>query len=153
MWTRHARVGCGLWLSSTDKDTFEGWHDGYLRLEDPVKHRRLIELDKRSRRIVVEDTVEAQYEHEVELFFHCAEDCQVEAVEGGYLIGRGNVAAVKLLLPALQGAESAVQRGSLAPTLGWVSRSFDVRVPAATIAWRARTLGRVVLRTEIVVLA
>ncbi|MEA3195206.1 MAG: hypothetical protein QOD26_3539 [Betaproteobacteria bacterium] len=153
MWMKHARAGCSLWLSSTEKDSFEGWHDGYTRLEDPVKHRRLIELDKRARRILVEDTIEAGDEHEVELFFHCAEDCQVEAVEGGYLIGRGDIPAVKLLLPSLEGSQAAVERGALAPILGWVSRSFDTRVPSSTIVWRARIMGRAVLRTEIVVVA
>jgi hypothetical protein len=151
MWMKHARAGCSLWLSSSEKDSFEGWHDGYARLEDPVKHRRLIELDKRERRIVVEDTVESEDEHEVELFFHCAEDCQVEAIEGGYVVGRQDVPAVKLLLPAVEGATAEVHRGSLAPMLGWVSRSFDTRSAASTVVWRARILGRAVLRTEIVV--
>ena len=151
MWMKHARAGCSLWLSSTEKDSFEGWHDGYSRLEDPVKHRRLIELDKRERRIVVEDTIESEDEHEVELFFHCAEDCQVEAIEGGYVIGRQDVPAVKLVLPVVAGASAEVHRGSLAPTLGWVSRSFDSRVPSSTIVWRARIMGRAVLRSEIVV--
>jgi hypothetical protein len=35
--------------------------------------------------------------------------------------------------------------------LGWVSRSFDTRVPASTIVWRARLTGRAVLRTELVI--
>jgi hypothetical protein len=148
---KHARAGCSLWLSSTEKDSFEGWHDGYSRLEDPVKHRRLIELDKRARRILVEDTLEMADEHEIELFFHCAEDCQVEAVEGGYLVGRDDVPAVKLLLPQLEGGAAEVHRGNLAPMLGWVSRSFDSRTPSSTIVWRARIIGHGVLRTEIIV--
>ncbi|MBV8031884.1 MAG: alginate lyase family protein, partial [Betaproteobacteria bacterium] len=82
MWLRKARAGCSLWLSSAQKDSFEGWHDGYMRLPDPVKHRRLIELDKRERRIVVEDTLEMAEEHEVELLFHCSERCAVERAEG-----------------------------------------------------------------------
>ncbi len=48
MWLKKANAGCSLWLSSAEKDCFEGWHDGYRRLDDPVKHRRLIELDKRA---------------------------------------------------------------------------------------------------------
>jgi len=50
-------------------------------------------------------------------------------------------------------AASAVQiyRGSLAPMAGWVSRAFDCRRPAPTIAWRARLTGTSVLRTEILV--
>jgi hypothetical protein len=149
MWTRHARSSCSLWLSSAEKDSFEGWHDGYARLEDPVKHRRMIELDKKARRIRIEDTLEMGEEHEVELFFHCAEDCQVDAVPEGYLIGRENVAAAKLVLPQSEGSRARVERGNLAPVAGWVSRGFDVREPASTIVWHARLTGRVVLTTEI----
>src|SRR5438105_1305534 len=58
LWLKKARAGCGLWLSSAEKDSFEGWHDGYMQLEDPVKHRRLIELDKGTRRLLIEDTLE-----------------------------------------------------------------------------------------------
>jgi hypothetical protein len=34
---------------------------------------------------------------------------------------------------------------------GWVSRAFDCRQPAPTIAWRACLTGSSVLRTEILV--
>ncbi len=149
MWMRHARAGCSLWLSSAGKDSFEGWHDGYGRLEDPVKHRRLIELDKAARKIVIEDTLEMEDEHEVELFFHCEERCQVDAAPGGYAIGRDDLAVLRLVLPAAEGSSATVHRGSLAPILGWVSRAFDSRQPASTIVWQARLTGRTVLRTEI----
>jgi len=51
----------------------------------------------------------------------------------------------------VENAESAVHQGSLAPTLGWVSRAFDSRRPAPTIWWRARLAQRAVLRSEILV--
>jgi len=147
MWLRHARAGCSLWLSSPEKDSFEGWHDGYLRLEDPVKHRRLVQLDKRARRVLIEDVLEMEDEHEVELFFHCSEACRVDPVPGGYVLERDG-ATVKLMLPA--SGEARVERGTLAPILGWVSRAFDRREPTSTIVWYARLAGRSVLRTEIV---
>jgi hypothetical protein len=150
MWLSKARAGCSLWLSSPEKDSFEGWHDGYMRLDDPVKHRRLIELDKRARRVLIEDTLDMGEEHEVELFFHCSERCSVDAVPGGYVIGQQG-ATVSIILPELDGAETAVHRGSMAPIAGWVSRAFDSRQPAPTIAWRARLSSRVVLRTEILI--
>jgi heparinase II/III-like protein len=150
MWLAKARAGCSLWLSSPDKDSFEGWHDGYMRLDDPVKHRRLIELDKRARRVLIEDTLHLGEEHDVELFFHCSERCSVDAVPGGYVISQGET-SIKLLLPESEGAATAVYRGSMAPLLGWVSRAFDSRQPAPTIVWRARLASRAVLRTEIVI--
>ena len=147
MWLRHARSGCSLWLSSPEKDSFEGWHDGYLRLEDPVKHRRLVQLDKRTRCVLIEDVLEMEDEHEVELLFHCAEACRVDAVPGGYVLARDGI-TVKLLLP--DGGAARVERGALAPIFGWVSRAFDRREPTSTIVWYARLTGRTVLRTEIV---
>jgi hypothetical protein len=150
MWLAKARAGCSLWLSSPDKDSFEGWHDGYMRLDDPVKHRRLIELDKRTRRVLIEDTLDMGEEHDVELFFHCSERCSVDSVPGGYLVSQEGV-SIKLLLPESAGAGPEVHRGSMAPLLGWVSRAFDARQPAPTIVWRARLASRAVLRTEIVI--
>jgi len=149
MWLRHARAGCSLWLSSAERDSFEGWHDGYSRLEDPVKHRRLVELDKRARRLRIEDSLEMASEHEIELFFHCAEDCTVSPVAGGYRIEREG-AAIELILPE---GPSEVLRGSLAPIGGWVSRAFDRRLPSSTIVWRTRQFAPSVLRSEIRVVA
>jgi len=150
MWLAKANAGCSLWLSSADKDCFEGWHDGYRRLDDQVKHRRLIELDKRARRIVVEDTLEMAEDHEVELFFHCHEESEVRAAGEGFVVRRGN-AVVRLTPPKVAASAVQIYRGSLAPMAGWVSRAFDCRRPAPTIAWRARLTGTSVLRTEILV--
>ncbi|MGQ0656420.1 MAG: alginate lyase family protein, partial [Betaproteobacteria bacterium] len=148
MWLAKARAACSLWLSSAEKDSFEGWHDGYMRLEDPVKHRRLIELDKKARRLLVEDTLEMADEHEVELFFHCHERCRVDAVAGGFLISRKKK-ALKLVLPEC--GEARLERGALAPMLGWVSRRFDRREQTTTIVWRAKLSGQSILRTAIVI--
>ena len=119
MWLSKARAGCSLWLSSPEKDSFEGWHDGYMRLDDPVKHRRLIELDKRARRVLVEDTLEMGEEHDVELFFHCHEDCAVDAIAGGYLI---------------------VARGHFAAAAAAASRECGV-IACTTAAWRRCSAG------------
>jgi hypothetical protein len=111
-----------------------------------VKHRRLIELDKQARRLLIEDSLEMGEAHEVELLFHCAEECRVDAVAGGYLIERDGM-AVRLTLPA--GGASELYRGSLSPLLGWVSRAFDRRQATTTIAWRAKLSASTLLRTVI----
>jgi hypothetical protein len=146
LWLHKARSACSLWLSSAAKDSFEGWHDGYMRLPDPVKHRRLLELDKKARRLVVEDRLEMEDEHDVELFFHCAQDCAVQPVEGGFALGAG----VFIRLPESEKkATTQLYRGSVAPIAGWVAGEGERRRPAPTIVWRARLLGTTVLRTEI----
>ena len=148
MWVKHARAGCGLWLSTPEKDSFEGWQDGYARLADPVRHRRLVELDKRARRLVIEDSLSMDDEHDVELLFHWAEDCRVDAVEGGYLAERDGI-VLKLTLPP--DGEVQIYRGSLAPLCGWISRGFDRRAPTNSLVWRAKLSAPALLRTEIVV--
>jgi hypothetical protein len=150
MWLKKANAGCSQWLSSAHKDRLAGWHDGYLRLEDPVMHRRLIELDKSARRVLIEDSLEMAQNHDVELFFHCHEACGLEPTEDGFILKRED-AVLRLILPQAEKARTQVFRGSLAPMSGWVSRSFDSRLPASTIAWKARLAGSAVLRTEILI--
>jgi hypothetical protein len=146
LWLRKARAACSLWLSTAEADSFEGWHDGYLRLADPVKHRRLVSLDKRRRRLVIEDRLEMQASHDVELFFHCAEACSVSAVPGGFALSRDGATATLVLPPS---GDSSVHRGELSPPLGWVSRAYDRREPTHTVVWRARLSGPALLRSEI----
>ncbi|HEV8260073.1 MAG TPA: heparinase II/III-family protein, partial [Burkholderiales bacterium] len=148
MWLRKARAGCSLWLCTTEQDLFEGWHDGFMRLADPVMHRRRIALDKAARRVVIEDVLQMAGEHDIGLLFHCDERCRVDAVPDGYALTEGEK-TISLKLPQAEGASSQVLCGSIAPILGWVSRHFDVKQPAPTIAWQARLKGPVVLRTEI----
>jgi hypothetical protein len=149
MWLRKANVRCTLWRPSDERDVFEGWHDGYMRILDPVVHRRRITLDKAARRVVIEDILKMAGEHSIELFFHCSERCQVDAVRGGYSLSQAGT-TLHLTLPQAKGASADIHYGSEAPILGWVSRRFDDKQPAPTIAWRAALSGEVVLRTEII---
>ena len=148
MWTRKARAHCVDWSTDDERDVFAGWHDGYLRLADPVVHRRRIMLEKRMRRIVVEDMLEMRGAHIVELFFHCSETCRVAPAPSGYTVCCG-ARCIRLALPQAKGAEHAVHCGRVTPILGWISRRFDERAPSPTIAWRCRLSGNAVLRTEI----
>ena len=148
-WAKGARAGCSLWLSSPEKDTFEGWHDGYMRLDDPVKHRRLVELDKRARRVVVEDTLEMGEEHDIELFFHFSERCNVAPGADLAFVATQDGQEMKINLPVVAGCSARVHRGNLAPVQGWRSPAFDVRVAAPVVVWHARLVGSVRLRTEI----
>jgi len=148
MWLRKARAGCSLWDSAPDNDRFEGWQDGYRRLQDPVVHRRRIVLNKASRRVIIEDSLYMSGQHDIELLFHCSEQCLAEATPGGYDLLQGGK-TLRLSLPQIEGASSRLYVGSVAPIFGWVSRRFDDKQPAPTIVWQCRLQGDVVLRTEI----
>ncbi len=148
MWLRKANAGCALWRTSGSEDVFEGWHDGYLRLDDPVMHRRTLRLLKGERRIVIEDALQMEGEHEVELFFHWSERCVVEPAEDHFAASRGG-RTLALRLPEIPGGEAALLVASMDPIGGWISRRFDVREPAPTLRWRALIAGDCVLRTVI----
>ncbi len=148
MWLRKANAACTDWLSTVDTDCFEGCHDGYRALPDPVAHKRRITLDKRSRSLVVTDMLTMRGQHEVEIFFHCAEGAQVEPIDGGVAITLADH-TIRLRWPELPNSAGWVLEGSTDPIGGWISRRFDHKQPSPTIVWRARLGGDSVLRTQI----
>ena len=148
MWLRKASAACTSWMATVDQDCFEGWHDGYAGLADPVIHRRRITLDKRARTLRVADTLEMKGEHLLELFFHCAEGSRVEPIHGGVSVKRGGH-TLRIRWPDVPGSRAVIREGTTAPISGWVSRRFDRKVAAPTITWSARLSGPQILRTEI----
>ena len=147
MWLRKAKAACARWASAPDEDAFEGWHDGYLALDDPVLHRRSIVLDKRARTIAIEEAFTMAGEHAVELFFHAHEKCAVDLDATGATLRRAG-RVLRITWPDVAG-EARVLRASTDPIAGWVSRAFDRKVPAPTLVWRARFAGNCTLRTRI----
>lgn len=148
MWLAKAEAACTLWRTTPARDVFEGRHDGYRRLPDPVIHKRRITLDKAARRIVIEDRFEMGGPHDVDLHFHCGAECGVSPRADLYSIERGGV-QVALRPPRAPGAVVRIRQGERDPILGWQSRGFGDKRPAPTIAWHARLSGHTVLRTEI----
>jgi hypothetical protein len=150
LWLRKANAGCSRWLASSDSDEFEGWHDGYSRLRDPVVHRRRIVLDKRARRFSITDLLLARGTHVVEIFFHCSEFCAITPRPFGFDLHHARLPRpIQVVLPREPGADVEILKGSVAPISGWISRTFDCKCPSPTIVWRARIRGGARLTTEI----
>lgn len=148
LWLRKASVACELWETGSKSDRFVGSHDGYRRLDDPVVHRREILLEKAGRRIVVTDTLDCAGQHRAECRWHFSEACEVW-LEGKVLYARnsGNVVSLRLADPALK---FEIHNGEEHPPCGWVSRSFDVKIPTVTAVVPFAVQGRTTLITEIV---
>jgi hypothetical protein len=111
-------------------------------------HSRRIALDKFTRRITLEDTLQMEGEHEVELFLHCHEGCKVTSWPGGMRLERDG-RALDIRWPDHRAGNARVLAASVDPMAGWISRAFDRKHPAPTLLWSARLSGRTMLRTEI----
>ena len=75
LWTRHAEARCTKFAIAPEGDMFDGEHDGYSRLADPLIHRRRIKRD--GCRFDIRDTLECRGVHRVERCWHFSEACTV----------------------------------------------------------------------------
>lgn len=146
MWLRKAQASLVAHQTDAPVQRFEGRHDGYARLADPVTHSRRIEFDTISTRIVVMDTLQCDARHEVALHWHFAESCAVTVVDGA-VVARG--ARHELCIKCGHGDGVALLRGSEAPPGGWISRTFDEKAPVATVVWRGGITGTTTIVTEL----
>lgn len=149
LWSRHAKARCERFARDEARDCWAGSHDGYLRLRDPVLHRRTLELDKAAGLLRVTDRLECKGRHQVELFWHGHEACEA-VVEGGVVrLQRENVkVGLRMTAP---GWLPRIVRGQEAPPLGWVSRRYGEKAHINTIAFSGLILETVELVTEVLI--
>lgn len=143
MWLKHASARCEIWESDAAYDHFEGVHDGYRRLHDPVTHRREIRLNKSQRTLTVTDTLECRDRHEAEIFWHFSPTCALTVDQtvtathnGARIVLRGNAEFIGVV------ADEA------APA-GWISPAFGIRVPTTTVIDRRVIRGTTQIVTTI----
>src|SRR4029453_18246237 len=85
--------------------------------------------------------------HAVEISFHFSEACDVWQVERSVFLAAHGTKRLCLQLDA--GLTPTLYRGSEQPIAGWVSRTFDVKVPTVTLVARGRVTKTTEFRTEI----
>jgi hypothetical protein len=139
LWGPRAQARCMGWEPRTQGGRVIGEHDGYMRLADPVRHRRTLELDERSRVLTIQDDIVAGGPHEIAVYFHLAEDAVV-SLEGPnrYRISVGG-GMITLEVDARLSVDVAT--GSGEPIAGWISRAYHRKVPSATFVARGRCQG------------
>jgi hypothetical protein len=147
MWLRHATAWCEQWESDVGRDYFAGAHDGYQSLPDPVLHQRAIEFDKKTRILQVMDTLTCKGRHQVELFWHFSETCQIQ-VSGNEISALCEGRTVRMAMPGNTWQPSVVS-GQVTPPLGWISRRFDQKCQTSSVVWSGEISGTTTLNTEI----
>ena len=149
LWLRHARAWCVRFDSGEERDVFEGAHDGYRRLGDPVLHRRRIDFDKRRLRFEVEDTLECAAPHAVQLHWHLSEHCLARVAGRAVEIERDGMRLRIDCPPELEPPQLVA--GREVPPLGWVSPRFDEKRPAMVAQCAGPIAGRTRLLTVLTV--
>jgi hypothetical protein len=147
LWLRHATAICLRFDIERECDVWEGMHDGYQRLTDPLIHYRSIVFQKTSNLIQVKDRLVCGNKHQVELFWHIAEKCSIE-IDGNEVLIQNDGVVVRMVMPRSEWQPQCVV-GQEKPPLGWVSRRFDEKTPAPCIVWSGEIMGSTELVTEI----
>jgi Heparinase II/III-like protein len=148
LWLTHARSQVLEFGSTGECERILAQHDGYMRLADPVLHRRELQVERLNSAVTVVDKLVCSGEHYVEMFWHLAEHCTVEAADNRVSICRDDV-ELSIVLPEQTACE--VIYGSEDPVLGWRSPRFDERLPSHCIRAALRINGDAQLVTRMVV--
>jgi len=138
MWIRHAQVSCEHVDLSGSPQVLVASHGGYLRLADPVRHRRKLIYWPETRILRVEDEILSEAVHEFEIAWHFAEDCKVSLLEGGALV---QAEGVELQLSWPPETHARCVCGGTNPPRGWISRRFDAMVACPTVVVSGRNIG------------
>ncbi len=125
----------------------EGVHDGYQRLAAPVVHRRSIRVCQPTPEVRIVDRLECREAHEVELFFHFHDQCDVRHIDATIFEAVRGDARLAIRLAA--SLECQLYRGSQTPMAGWVSDQFGVKTPTFTLRAQAQIAGTTEFTTTI----
>lgn len=147
LWGRRAEARCLAWDPRPDGGLVRAEHNGYTRLDDPVVHRRTVELDGPRRQIEISDEIVAARRHRIEVRFHLGEQCLAKQVAPNrFEIDTGRGLARLELDPRL---EVRLDYGSCEPIAGWVSRSYHRKTPAVTLTGQCEHVGTIRLHSRL----
>ena len=145
MWLKKANARMIAHETDSEVQVFEGEHDGYGRLADPVLHRRRIEFNFNNKCIVVKDILQCTNVHDISVHWQFGDHCVV-TVDAGQLQAQGLRSGLRM---RCSHGTLDVLRGSDTPPGGWISRRFDEKSPIASAAWRMKVQGTTEIVTHI----
>ena len=148
LWGYKARSFVDEWVDNDEYVRITAWHDGFSILDDPVTHRRTVELNKKRGIVSINDSIKAKAEHEICQYFHLAPECEAVATERNHwkIANRGKT----IVLIVDETFDCELVRGSEAPICGWASKGYDTKVPINTLVCRSSSKGNQCFSTTIV---
>ena len=133
-WRHVARSRLGAWVAHPAFDFFEGSHDGYARLADPVRHERGVVFVKGGY-WVVRDRVHGAGAHRVSARWLAAPGVAASAGDDGSVVLRAPAEGVSLRMASFGGD------GRARVEEGWVSSAFGARTRAPRYLYEADCAG------------
>jgi uncharacterized heparinase superfamily protein len=147
-WKSQARSRLHRWVCAEGYELVDGEHDGYQRLADPVRHRRVLVFVKPDLWLVL-DVLQAKDCHEIESLLHLRPDCGVESRSRGVTLRAPDGAALRLACYDERAVmhPPVLERGQDGNPTAWTSPAYGVRVPARTLRVRRGVSGSSALLT------
>lgn len=134
LWGNRSKAQCIDWNPTLGGGRVVGEHDGYMRLKDPVMHRRTLNLDAGSRVLTIRDEIMAKESHEIGIYFHLSEECLISSRQSNqYEI---HVKGRKVTVETDLNLSTETLEGAKNPIEGWVSRYYHIKVPSTSIVGR-----------------
>jgi hypothetical protein len=149
MWVEHADSVCETVDLMGDPQELVGRCSGFLPSPARPVHRRRLSYSPEARYLKIRDELESALDHQLEVFWHVSDQCEVIQTGDRALI-RSRNALVALVWPTL--ASVRIVRGQEDPPLGWVSKKFDHKRPCTTIVVAHHSKGNWQAESEIRVL-
>ena len=148
-WRSMANCQLREFIEHSDAIFFQGSHDGYERLRDPVTHTRSVLFVKPDARdnlpeyLIVRDQFTAKKNHHYSIRYHFSPDCDASAARGDS--GEGRIEARHDSGPTLNIrviCETELQSEiSARVTEGWVSTCYSQYAPAPVAVFEAEGVG------------
>ena len=128
------------WVTSENFDYFDGSHDGYERLTEPVTHRRRILFAKPDYWIILDDLA-GRGKHSIDLYWHFTEKANltVDNKDLRMLVDYGDEVTLTVLPVEPEGLSIEVAQGSIDPIQGWISYDYGVKLPAPVLRYTKKT--------------
>jgi hypothetical protein len=130
------------WLTRPECDFLSAAHFGYMRLAEPVVHRRDFLLDRVSKILLISDNFEGEGTHLLEIFFHFSPDVHIEETIGGRFRVSTSDSAISLQFLGSESWSFKLQQG-------WVSEGYGRRMSSHRLVACLRQKVPVKLTTAI----
>lgn len=148
LWSSKANARLLRFENSGTEVTIEAEHDGYLRLPEPVIHRRCVGFNRAGGNVSITDSFRGTGRHQIELFFHMHEEAKVIAIRDGEARIAWRNREIEFSSPD-RNVTWEIIAGSDDPKLGWRSRSFNQKQAIPTLRLRAEIDGDTTIHTNL----